>query len=223
MPKLFILLLLAPTLLVGCLLYFASQPQDLSKIGGVSPLPPGRPRNIKAILENSIKRDTPVTLTEADFNDWIASHLEMKQSGPLAHDVSLERVLLKFEDQYAEVIMERKVKGKPFTVSMYVQVDSYHSAEGIFSELMLHGGSYFNDLPKLKRGGKLGKLEIPQGFLLLLLPAYEKLAQVFTDEAQLMKRFIRITFEKGKITFDPRESLSEQILPKSYELRQMPK
>ena len=74
--------------------------------------------------------------------------------------------------------MERKIMGRPFTVSMFLRVEQLQGSKGVKTEVHLHGGAYHESLPKPPRGGRFGKLVVPQGFLLLVMPAYEKLARL---------------------------------------------
>jgi hypothetical protein len=223
--KLLFLVLILPLALLGAAIYFIAQPQDLSDIGGYNP-PAGTPpaRNIKAVLQNAVSRDTPVTLSETEVNQWLAQTLATKQGGELAKNVSLDRVWVRFEDGHAEVVMERRVMGKPFTISMYLQVERVEGPDGASAELQLQGGPYLKDFPMLKRGGRFGKVEVPQGFLLLVIPGFEKLAMAFPEEIEVgFKKIDRSKFEKDRVTFDPREPLGNQGMPKGFEPRSFKK
>ena len=221
--KLVFLLLILPVALVAAAIYFIAQPQDLSDVGGYNP-PVGTPpaRDIKAVLQNAVNRDTPVTLSEIELNLWLAKSLVTRQGGELADKVSLDRVWIRLEQGYAELVMERKVMGKPFTLSTYLQVDRVEGPDGPNAELQLHGGPYFKDYPILKRGGRFGKVEVPQGFLLLVLPGLKNLAKAFPEEIDIgFKTIARSKIEKGRITFDPREQQGDQGMPEGFEMRKL--
>jgi hypothetical protein len=81
----------------------------------------------------------------------------------------------------------------------------------------LQGGPYHSDFPKPPRGGRFGKLVVPQGFLLLVMPAYEKLASQFSSEIDLgLREMSKIQIKKGYITLDPRELLGQQGMPQNF-------
>lgn len=205
--KLFFLILLVASCSLGAAVFFIAQPQDLSDIGGYGPISKAPPaRDMKAVLDNSIKRGYKVTLTETEINQWLGRVLTAKQGGMLASEAPLERVWIRLDDGTAEVIMERMVMGRPFTVSMFLQIEQLQSSKGVRTEVLLHGGPYLESLPRPPRGGRFGKLVVPQGFLLLVMPAYEKLAAVFTEEIHLgFEEMARIKIEKNRLVLDPRE------------------
>lgn len=198
--------------------FYATQPQDLTGIGGYGPNAKLIPeRDMKVVLRNAIDRGYAVTLSEAEVNQWLSRTLATKQAGLLADQVSLHRVWVRFEEGQAEVIMERHFMGKPFTVSMFLQVSRMESLKGTTTEVELHGGPYHPDFPNPPRGGRFGKLTIPQGFLILVMPAYQKLAAIFPDEISMaFSEMSRIKIEKGNIVLDPREPLGAGGMPLTF-------
>jgi len=61
-------------------------------------------------------------------------------------------------------------------------------------------------------GGRFGRLVIPQGFLILVLPTFEKLPPLFHDEIELgVKRMARVRIEKGKLVMDPKEPSGDSM------------
>ncbi len=204
---------------LGAAVFFIAQPQDLSDLGGYGPAAKAAPvKDVKAILKNSLDRGFPVTLTEADINIWLDRTLVKKQGGLLGGQVSLERVWVRLEDGFAEVIMERKILDQPFTVSMFVKVEKMEGPRGLITEVKLDGGPYHPDVTKPPRGGRFGKLVVPQGFLILIMPAYEKLAASFKDERNLgIEEMARIKIEKGRIILNPRAPAeSDSLIPKTF-------
>ena len=217
--RLFVLIILLCFGGFGAAMFFIAQPQDLSDIGGNGPV--GKPapvREFKGVLKNSIDRGYPVTLTEAEINQWLCRTLSTRQDGLLAGKVSLDRVWVRLEDGVAEVIMVRNVLGKPFTVSMFLQIEQLQGANGIDTEVHIHGGPYLESLPRPKRGGRLGKLVVPQGFLVLVLPSYKKLAAVFEDEIHLaFEDMVSMRIEDGRLVLDPRgPSDGMSVLPGTF-------
>ncbi|MEO7097919.1 MAG: hypothetical protein ABI162_01060 [Luteolibacter sp.] len=219
LSKLIFLILLIGALGLGTALFFITQPQNLSDLGGYGPAAKTAPvREMKVVLKNAIDRGFPVTLTEADINNWLGRTLSTKQGGLLASQISLERVWVRLEDGVAEVIMERKIMGRPFTVSMFLQVEKFESAKGVTTQVKLDGGPFHKDFPVPPRGGRFGKLVVPQGFLILVMPAYEKLAGLFAEEKRLgLEEMSRAKIEKGRIILDPRPPESgDPLLPQTF-------
>lgn len=61
-------------------------------------------------------------------------------------------------------------------------------------------------------GGRFGRLVIPQGFLILVLPTFEKLPPLFHDEIELgVKRMARVRIEKGKLVMYPKEPSGDSM------------
>ena len=216
--KLLFLILLAAAAGLGSAVFFVIQPQDLTDLGGYGPAMKTAPeREMKVVLKNAIDRGYPVTLTEAEINQWLARTLVTKQGGLFEGKFTLDRVWVRLEDGRAEVIMARSLLGKPFTVSMYLQAERMEGAKGTRTEIRLHGGPYHKDFPDPPQGGRFGKLVVPQGFLLLVMPAYEKLAALFPGEIELgFRDMARIKFEKGRLVLDPREPLGQEGMPKTF-------
>jgi hypothetical protein len=202
----------------GSIVFFMFQPQDLTDIGGYGPKAQKIPeRDLKVVLQNAIDRNFAVTLSEADINNWLARSLVLKQGGLLGDSTTLKRIWVRLEEGRAEVIMERLVLGMPLTVSMYLQFERTENTSGTSTEVALHGGPYHPDLPRPPRGGRFGKLVIPQGFLLLVMPSYEKLAALFPEEIhQILSEMARMKVQKGSLLLDPREPLGSQEVPLTF-------
>lgn len=203
------LLVLALLVGLGAALYHVYLPQDLSDIGGVEPslkTPASPPRNLQAVLQKSIEGDYSVTLSETELNQWLTRELKLKQRGELAQWVSLKRVCVRLRAGVAEVIIERDVAGYPLTTSMFLQVEQTESAEGISTQVHLHGGGFHEMVPIPARGGRFGQLTVPQGFLIMVMPDFRKIADLFETEIELgFQRMARIKIEDKRIVLDPKE------------------
>jgi hypothetical protein len=192
---------------LGVAVFFVAQPQDLSDIGGyMAAASRESSRDLRAVLRASLDRGHTLTLSETEINRWLSHTLTAKQGGPLADHVSIERVCVRLEDKMAEVIMERSVFGKPFTVSMFVMVEQTEGAGGQRTVVHRHGGHYSPNLPKPMRGGRFGRLVVPQGFLTLVVPAYAKLAETYREEIRLgFEEMAGIRIESNRLVLDPRQ------------------
>lgn len=194
-----------------------TQPQDLSDL--TNPPKSDRPtgRDMQAVLKNSLDRGYAVTLSEAELNEWLGRTLTTRQAGVLREKAKLDRVWVRLEDKRAEVIMQRNLWGKPFTVSMFLKVSRMEGRHGVVTEIERHGGPYHSDYPNIQQGGRFGSLVVPQGFLLLVMPAYEKLAAIFPEEIDLgFREMARIRIEKNQLVLDPREPLGHEGMPSVF-------
>lgn len=216
---LFTLILLLGAVALCAAVYLVAQPQDLTDIGGNSlAAQTVKAKDIKLVLKNSIERGFPVTLSEEDLNNWLGHTLTTKQGGLFTDKVSLDRVWIRLLDGYAEIIMERKILDRPFTLSMFVKIEKVENARGLSTEVRLDGGPYHPDIPQPPRGGRFGKLVVPQGFLILVMPAYAKLAALFPEERNLgIEEMSRIKIEKGRMVLNPRPpSDSGSLIPQTF-------
>ncbi len=190
-------------------LFFVSQPQDLNDLGGNSPAATTQtsaPRDMEAVLTKSIEGDYSVVLTEKELNEWLGRELKLKQTGELAKWVGMKRVWVRLQEDVAEIIVEREIAGRPFTTSMFLKIDQVESAKGISTQIHLHGGGYRDSAPRPTRGGRFGRLVVPQGFLILVMPEFQKVAALFEKEIDLgFKRMARIKIKDGQLELDPRQ------------------
>src|SRR6478752_520741 len=188
---------------LGTSIFLATRPQDMSDLGGYGPTaPPLAKRDLKVVLQNAIDRGFPVTLSEAEINQWLGLTLETRQGGLLKGKVTLDRVWVRLEEGRAEVIMERKFYGKPLTTSMYLQVEKMEDIKGAYLNIQPDGGPYHKDFPRPPRGGRFGQLVVPQGFLYLVHSAYQKLGALFPEETELLSKMTKVKIEKGKLVLD---------------------
>lgn len=205
--KLVLLLVLLGLVGLGAALYYVPQAQDLSDISGYAPgdaVGASPPRDIEEVLRKSVEGGYAVTLSEGELNAWLLRELSLKQEGHLAEWVDLKRVWVRLREDVAEVIIEREIEGYPFTVSMFLQVEQTESSKGIATRVHLHGGGFHDVLPRPTKGGRIGKLMVPQGFLLLLMPSFQKLATVFETEIELgFEQMARIKIEDKRLVLDP--------------------
>jgi hypothetical protein len=209
MGKLLGLLVFAVLVGLGAAIYHITLPQDLSDIGGHSPSltkPASPPRDMKAVLTKAIEGDYSVQLSETELNHWLARELELKQGGELAEWVTLKRVWVRLREDVAEVIIERDVAGYPLTTSMFLQVEQTETAKGISTQIHLHGGGFHEMVPIPSRGGRFGQLTVPQGFLIMVMPDFRRIAGIFETEIDLgFQRMSRIRIEDKRLTLDPKK------------------
>ncbi len=199
--RLFVFLVLAS---VAYAVYLAGQAQDLRDLN--STVSDGASvRDVRTILEKSHEGKYSVEFTDQEINGWLEDQLILKQSGVLGEWVSLKGVKVRFSDGFAELIMERQAFGYAFTSSMFVQVERVETPKGSSRIVNLHGGPIFENFPWFTRGGRIGGLTIPQGFLHLYLEDFKGIAEALAVEIELgLEEMPEIKFSEGKLQLDPR-------------------
>lgn len=214
--KLVTLVAMAGVAGLAAALYFVGQPQDLSDLKSSVP---GKPaRNLRTVLQTAVDRSYPVPLTEDEINLYLKQTLKAKQGGLLGEVVRLDGVRVRLEEDRAEIVIERTAMGYPLTLSMYVRVEQTLDMNGKPSTSILRdGGPMLPQAPRLERlvkGGRFGKLVVPQGFLLLVLPSFEKLAALYREELRLgFEEMSRVRITEGKLLLDPRPEGDASDLP----------
>ncbi|MEI6818981.1 MAG: hypothetical protein WCL19_05210 [Verrucomicrobiota bacterium] len=205
--KLLFLILLVGLIGLGGAVYWVSQPQSLSDLGANNPRVVALPqRDLKVVVQSAIDGNSPLTLSETELNQWLGRTLAARQGGLLGEKVTLDRVWIRLEKGRAEVILVRSLWGKPFTVSMFLGVEQVDGPDGSATVVALHGGPYLKAFPNPPQGGRFGRLVVPQGLLVLVLPAYERLATAYREEIELCLRHMVLTrIEKGRVILNPPE------------------
>ncbi len=202
---------------LGVGVFFVLQPQDTSDIAGTgSAAVTQKARDLRVVLRNASEKGYELSLTEDEINRYLAQTLKASQTGPLAELASIRQVAVRLEDGRAEVVITREVAGRPLTVSMYFRVEQLESPDGsVSTQIHLDGGGYHEELPRPLVGGRFGRVPVPQGFLVLVLPAFQQLAEVYRSppdesgrlipekEIDFIEDMARIRIEKGKLVLDP--------------------
>ncbi len=200
----FVLVLLAG---FAAVLFFIIEPQDTSDIGGYDGLAAvGEQRDLAKVIENSIGRGHPVTLNEQEINRYIKRTLTARQAGHLSPWVEIKGIAVRTEDGRLEVVIERLIAGRPFTLSIYLSIEQQELPDGkIATYVHRHGGPMIGRLPHPMAGGRFGRVVVPQGFLLLVLPSFERIADLYQDElALVLEEMARIRIGSQGVVLDPR-------------------
>lgn len=191
---------------MGLSIYLSFQPQDLSDISGYDPADrsvtvvdiPGR-------IEDAAKTRQPVTISERQFNSWLASHIQVRQEGTLADEVDLKGVWVRFsaaEGGRAEIIIEREVREVTHTSSLYLRLERKKKENGAYTTTRRLDGGRF--LGAILIGGRFGQLKVPQGFLFFTQSAYKSLGSLFTEEIEYLEKDI-IKTGGGVVIFEDKK------------------
>jgi hypothetical protein len=197
--RLSLCLVAAIAALIGIGLWRCFTPQELDLSTG--PITHDEaPRDLRKALEHSLKRGEPVAFSQEEINRWL--HSKLATVSP-STQTTADRTVVRLLDGYAEVVMRRQAIGMPFTVSMFLRIE--RRPDGT-KQVHRHGGPYTSWLPHPLRGGRFGRLTVPQGFLLLAMPAFSRLAQSLRDDIRLaFEDMSVIRIEPGRLVLDPLE------------------
>jgi hypothetical protein len=219
--RLILLFLLA--LFAGLLaaVYCMAVPQEASDLdlsrSGAGNGPNGPPtRDLSAVLAKSLQHGHSLAIRESEINQWLTHTLHCEQSGLLARWVTLDRVRVRLENEYAEVILQRSVMGRPVTVSLFVSIHQTTDEQGrTHKQIQLHRGPYTESLPRPRRGGRFGSLVVPEGYLYCIQPSFRRLAMVYEKELRLaFEEMAEVRFEKNRLILLPRPA-TPQRAPRS--------
>lgn len=168
-------------LLVGCFfVYLTWEPQDMSDIEGYRQADAAP--DIPNLLYKASKQNSTLTLSEADINRYLAKTLKISQQGLSATVSRPHGVGIRLHDGFLEVILERQIFDRfTQTISMYLTIQTVIDENSPHPQIRVDfsGGEplSFNVLC----GGKIGMVPVPQGYMILLRPALENLAQCYSD------------------------------------------
>ena len=213
-PAFFLIFLLIGALGAG--VYFTFEPQDLSDIDGYREEPAAIPptgRDLAAVLRASQSRLTPATITEEEINDYLSRTLRLDQVGITKGFVTLRGVWVRLESGHAEVILEREINFENFsrrhTVAMHLAFTQTIDPNVGFStgfNPLGHTDSFI-DRMTAPNAGRLGKVPVVEGYLVLvrdsfveLLNAYPEIKTVFEE---LLGAGMRVGIEEGRLVITP--------------------
>lgn len=205
------LLLLA---VLGICAYQTFEPQDLGDIDGrredVSAVPaPGR--DLGKVLESALKGGHSATLTEREINHYLINTLKFRQEGAFKDHLELKGVWVRLTDDQAEVIIEREFKGgRRHTVSMFIQVEQGETEEGGLKSSVSYQSADPPILGFFRWGGRLGRVKVFQGYLIMVMGGFDSLSLAYGDELallrQMFKEMTRVVIKEGEIILTPPES-----------------
>lgn len=166
-------------------------PQDLSTLPGYKKA--GDEANIPELLRQAVKKNVTLTLTEEDVNKYIASTLKASQHGILSSIARPNGVGVRFHEGYMEIIIERQIASQYLqTISLFVTVIQEEDPSSPLPSTRLEYRENNEKQSYIDKGGTLGSIAVPQGYMRLLLPAFENLADAYED-------FLSSVIDNGRI------------------------
>ena len=196
--------------------YFTFEPQDLSDIEGYRPdstTVPASGRNLEAVLKASLRNGMRATITEKEINDYLLQTLRLDQQGPLKGYVSLEGVWIRFQDGWAEVIIEREINVEQFqrrhTVAIHLEIEQLLGEGGVMTSGINPVGHNTGHLSRLTspNAGRLGKVPVVEGYLRVVDASFYNILNLFPEISETFKAMLeagmRIHFEEGRLVIAP--------------------
>lgn len=178
-------------------------PQNAHDVAGLDVADGGR--DVSAVLRESQQRQVPVTLTEAEINQWLARVVKPRQGGRFGEHAEIKRVYVRIREGLGEAVIEREIGGRRFTVSMFFSIRQTQNNDRVSTVLYLHGGKYSRLIPGLTRGGRFGRMVMPQGFLNMVFPSFEALGEALSEElTNGFQDMVFIRLGDQRIELDPR-------------------
>lgn len=173
--------------------------------------------DIPKILKQAINRDASVSFSEEDINRYLASSLHPQQHGPMAIFATNPAVGIRLhggkekEDAsmgngYMEIIIERYTGvDSRQTISLFLT--PFQSLDPHNYMSVLTRFEFYNDetLPGgIHIGGTIGKLSVPQGYMIFLLPAFENLLQTYLPIVHMVEENgMGIHISEGRLNLTP--------------------
>ncbi|MDP0492083.1 MAG: hypothetical protein Q7Q71_13625 [Verrucomicrobiota bacterium JB023] len=200
-----LLIFLVTTILLSFL------PQDLSDLQGRKEdgsVEAGG-RNLERVLSNAEEQGITVTLSEEEINQWLGTKLAGQQEGLLKGQVSYKGTWIRLEEGYLDVIIEREAFNRPHTVAMKVEIEQLEESSGRMNS-QIHW-----------RGGRLGQMPVPQGYLLLVMNSFKALAEAMEPEVSALQSLLEgrgvVTIEEEKLKIEPRDRSEDQRLMQGFQ------
>ena len=178
--------------------YQTFQPQLLGDIEGRNSAKPVA--DLNKLLDASVKLQRKIEISEEELNIYIKKRLRISQGGSFRKDCKAQNVLVRLTDGQMEVIIERTLRGKPHTVSMFL-------------ETATRNDQYGRAIPSLERtGARLGQLKLPPAYVLLVQESFIKIKDALKKELDVgFDQMGHIEFLDGKLILNPnRQVVSPQ-------------
>lgn len=161
---------------------------DLGDVEGRDPEGSASPcRDLGSLLEESLARQEGlVSVSEAEVNSYLRKTVTGRQKGITGLFVSFEGAYVNFMENELEVLLVRKVLGRPFVVGCRCGLAS--GGKGIVVR---------------STGSSVGKLKIRRAVVKVAMGSFRRLAGVYQPELALLARMGGVSLEEGRIVLDP--------------------
>ena len=188
------------------------QPQDLSDIEGYNDTIPSR--NLERLICRKAPLREVIVIPEADINRYLRDTCRIRQDGFFSIFSQGHGIAFRFHDGYAELIIDRVFGHDSHqTTAVNISFTREVTDEQPKLNVALRGGSPI--FGTIHRGGRIGKLAIPQRHITILQPALESLKGSYPAICEvLLDNGYCPFFEEGRVVLRPYSTIQS---PKSQQ------
>lgn len=188
-------------------------PQDLSDIEGYDDTLPSR--NLERLICRKAPLREVIVIPEADVNRYLRDTCRIRQDGFFSIFSQGHGIAVRFHDGYAELIIDR-VFGRDTHQTTAVNISFTREVKDEDApelHVALRGGKPI--FGTIHRGGRIGKLAIPQRHIVILQPALETLKSSYPAICDvLLENGYCPFFEEGRVVLRPYSTIQS---PKSQQ------
>lgn len=158
-------------------------PQDMHDIAGYTDK--GTARDLLVALRNA--NGSEVLITEGELNRYLRDTCRLRQTGIFSVLAHAQGAAVRIHDGYAELIIDRVLSThfhQTTAVHLCFEREIDHGRPKLRVEFR-GGESIMGSLP---RGGKIGRVGVPQRFIQMLRPALETMLDCYPDIIDIIDR-----------------------------------
>ena len=171
------------------------RPADFSKVTGLDTPPKASGPDLLDRIEQSVwNRNTPLVVTEAEANRYLANAIHGRQVGASRRLAEFDRIALSFHGEE---------NGSPAFCRVWLLWKSNNDEKRTASldfTLRREKQQYVIEPQR----GMLGRLPVFRGALATLVPGLDNLCSALDEEIHAIFQMNQIRFEKGRVLLDPR-------------------
>lgn len=151
-------------------------PQSLNDVAGYTDQ--GNPRDLTVMLKNA--NGAEVSFTEGELNRYLRDTCRMRQTGLFSLLAHVQGLAVRVHDGYVELVVDRIIGAnmhQTTAVNLTFRQEVDHGRPVL--KVDFHGGKpLYGSMP---RGGKIGRVGVPQRHIEMLKPALETLLDCYPD------------------------------------------
>ncbi len=159
-------------------------PQSLSDVAGYQDQ--GNPRDLTVMLKNA--NGAEVTFTEGDLNRYLRDTCRMRQTGLFSLLAHVQGLAVRVHDGYVELVVDRIIGAnmhQTTAVNLTFRQEVDHGRPSL--KVDFHGGEpLYGSMP---RGGRIGRVGVPQRHIEMLKPALETLLDCYPEIVKTVEEY----------------------------------
>lgn len=159
-------------------------PQSLNDVAGYQDQ--GNSRDLSVMLKNA--NGAEVSFTEGELNRYLRDTCRMRQTGLFSLIAHVQGVAVRCQDGYVEIVVDRIIGAnmhQTTAVNLTFRQETDHGRPVL--KIDFHGGEpLYGSMP---RGGKIGRVGVPQRHMEMLKPALETLLDCYPEIVSLVEEY----------------------------------